>query len=203
VLHRAVRWLEEMQVIARIVPVTERKPDRSKRVVYRIVDPYVGFWHRTIAPLVNAGSLALVDPERLWDDAVEPRIENYMGPVFEQLCREFVSQTDRLPFRPVRVGEWWDASSQNQVDVVALGGKGELLVGECKWGPVTGADLRTLRERSLLVAAEAGGVARIHTALFTARGDADDEVEREAAAGGTLLFTGEDLRTPLRPGNSQ
>ena len=34
----------------------------------------------------------------------------------------------------------------------------------------------------------------MHTALFTARGEADDEVMREAEAGRTLLFTGEDLR---------
>jgi AAA+ ATPase superfamily predicted ATPase len=193
-LHRALLWLEEMEVIARAVPITEKNPQRSRRAVYRIVDPYVAFWHRTVARLVNAGSLGLVEPERLWDEMVSPGLDDYMGGVFEEICRGFVKRSNRLPFRPVRVGEWWDAGSQNQVDVVAVGSKGELLVGECKWGRVTAAHLRSLRERALLIAAELGGITRVHTALFTGRGEAEPEVEREAAMGETLLFTAENLR---------
>lgn len=192
--HRTISWLEEMQVISRVVPVTEKNPQRSRRVIYRIVDPYVAFWHRTIARLVNAGSLGLVEPARLWEETVAPGLDDYMGPVFEEICRDFVRRTGRLPFRPVRVGEWWDAGSQHQVDVVAVGGKGELLVGECKWGRVTGAHLNALRERAQLVAAELGGVRRVYTALFTGRGEADDEVRAEVASGNTLLFTADDLR---------
>jgi hypothetical protein len=194
VLHRAIRWLEEMEVIERVVPVTESNPQRSKRAVYRIVDPYVAFWHRTVAPLVNSGRLGLVPPEQLWSEVVMPGLDNYMGPVFEQICRDFVRRTDRLPFRPVRVGEWWDSTSQNQVDVVAIGGKGELLVAECKWGRVTGAHLRTLRARASLVAAEAGGILRTYLALFTTRDVMDDELQREIERGDILLFTSDDLR---------
>ncbi len=192
-LYRTMLWLEEMEVIARVVPVTEKNPPRSRRALYRIVDPYVGFWHRTVARLVNAGSLGLVDPARLWADVVAPGLDDYMGPVFEEICRDFICRTDRVPFKPVRIGEWWDGTSQNQVDIVAVGRKGELLVGECKWGKVTGAHLRTLRERSHLLAAELGGITRVYTALFTGQGDADDKVRAEAEAGDTLLFSGEDL----------
>ncbi|HSU16985.1 ATP-binding protein [Longimicrobium sp.] len=197
-LQRAIRWLEEMQVIARVAPVTERNPQRSKRAVYRIIDPYVAFWHRLIAPLVNAGTLGLVAPEQLWNEAVSPALDDYMGLVFEEMCRDFVRRGDRLPFRPVRLGEWWDGASRNQVDVVAIGGKGDLLVGECKWGRVTAAHLRSLRERAHAVAAEFGGVTHIHTALFSGRGEGDDEVLLEAEAGATLFFSGEDLRSPVR-----
>jgi uncharacterized protein len=193
-LLRPLQWLEEMQVIARVVPITETTPQRSKRVLYRIVDPYVAFWHRTVARLVNAGSLGLVEPMRLWDEVVVPGLDDYMGTVFEDVCRDFVRRSDRIPFRPLRVGEWWDASSQNQVDVVAVGGRGELLVAECKWGRVTGAHLATLRERAQRLASELSGVRRVHTALFTGRGEADEEVQREVQAGNTLLFSGEDLR---------
>lgn len=193
-LLRPLQWLEEMQVIARVVPATENTPRKSKRALYRIVDPYVAFWHRSIARLVNAGSLGLVPPERLWDEVVAPELDDYMGPVFEEVCRDFVRQTDRLPFSPLRVGEWWDAASQNQVDVVAVGARGELLVAECKWGRVTAAHLATLRGRAQRVATELGKVQKVHAALFTARGEADEEVLRQAAAGTVLLFTAEDLR---------
>jgi AAA+ ATPase superfamily predicted ATPase len=193
-LHRAVRWLEEMEVIERVVPLTEANPQKSRRSVYRIVDPYVTFWHRTVAPLVNSGRLGLVPPEQLWSEVVAPSVDNHMGLVFEQICRDFVRRTDRLPFRPVRVGEWWDSTSQNQVDVVAIGGNGELLVAECKWGRVTAAHLRTLRTRASLVAAEAGGIVRIYLALFTSRDEVDEEILREVENGSVLLFKSDDLR---------
>lgn len=192
-LLRPLQWLEEMQVIARVVPVTETLPRRSKRVLYRIVDPYVAFWHRTIARLVNAGTLGLVPPERLWDEVVEPDLDDYMGPVFEEVCRDFVRRSDRLPFQPLRVGEWWDATSENEVDVVAVGPRGELLIGECKWGRVTAAHLATLRARAGAVAAEFPRSRKVHLALFTARGDAAEEVLREARAGAVLLFSADDL----------
>lgn len=192
-LLRPLQWLEEMQVIARVVPATEKNPQRSRRVLYRIVDPYVAFWHRTVARLVNAGSLGLMPPERLWEDVIVPDLDDYMGAIFEEICRDFVRQTDRLPFRPLRVGEWWDTTSQNQVDVVATGVAGELLVGECKWGRVTSAHLADLRTRALAVAAELPRVGNVHLALFTGRGEADEEVRREAEAGTVLLFSAEDL----------
>jgi len=196
-LLRPLQWLEEMQVIARVVPATERTPQRSKRILYRIVDPYVDFWHRTVSRLVNAGSVGLVEPERLWEEMIVPGLDDYMGPVFEEVCRDFVRRTDRLPFAPLRVGEWWDVRSTSQVDVVAIGGKGELLVGECQWGRVTAAHLAGLPERANAVAAELGSVTRIHTALFSGRNEADDVVRREAQSGGVLYYSAEDLGDPI------
>jgi AAA+ ATPase superfamily predicted ATPase len=196
-LLRPLHWLEEMQLVSRVVPVTERDPRRSKRALYRIADPYLAFWHRSIAPLVNAGSIGLADPAHLWEEVVRPRLDEHLGPVFEEICREFVRRTNRLGFQPLRVGEWWGADSQNQVDVVAVGGAGELLVGECKWGRVTAAHLATLRARAEQVRAELGTeVTAIQTMVFSGRGEFDDAVHAEAAAGRTLVFTPADLAAP-------
>lgn len=193
-LLRPLQWLEEMQVVTRVVPITESNPQRSKRALYRVVDPYVTFWHRIVSRLVNTGSIGLVEPERLWDEVVVPGLDDYMGPVFEELCRDFVRHTDRLPFRPLRVGEWWDVRSENEVDVVALGSQGELLVGECKWGRVTAGHLATLRERAALLARELGGIRQVHVAVFSGRGEFDASVRREADDGAVLVFGAADLR---------
>ncbi len=195
-LLRPMRWLEEMGLIARVVPITEKTPQRSKRALYRITDPYLAFWHRVIAPLVNAGSIGLVEPLRLWAETVEPRLDDHMGPVWEDICRDFVRRTERLPFAPLRVGEWWDVDSRNQVDVVAMNAGGDLLVGECKWGGVNAGHLAALRTRGARLAADLGGIKHIHHALFSARGEADDEVRSEADAGRALLFTAEDAAAP-------
>jgi AAA+ ATPase superfamily predicted ATPase len=199
-LLRPLQWLEEMQVIARVAPATEKAPQRSKRILYRIVDPYVAFWHRTVSRLVNAGSVGLVEPERLWEEVIAPGLDDYMGPVFEEVCRDFVRRTNRLPFQPLQVGEWWDTGSENQVDVVAANRRGDLLVGECKWGRVTAAHLASLRERAQAVAKDLGSASRIHFALFSGRGEADSAVRREAEAGNVLLFSAEDLRNPRSAG---
>ena len=73
-------------------------------------------------------SLGLVAAGAPVGEVVAPDLDDYMGSVFEEVCRDFVRRTDRLPFRPLRVGEWWDATSQNQVDVVAVGAR-----GNCSW----------------------------------------------------------------------
>lgn len=191
-LLRPLRWLEEMGLVSRIVPITEKHPERSKRALYRITDPYVAFWHRAIAPLVHSGSIGLVDPMRLWREVVEARLPGHLGPVFEDVCRDFVRRTDRLPFAPLRVGEWWDEDSRHQVDVVATGAAGALLVAECKLGTVTREDLAALRARAQTLA-DAVGSLKVHLALFSARDEADDTVRRAVASGQALWFTAADV----------
>ena len=193
-LSRPMRWLLEMGLVSRVTPVTETRPERSKRAIYRITDPYVSFWHRFISPLVSAGVLGLVDPALLWKERVEPRLDEHMGPVFEEACRTFVrSGTARLPFVPMQVGEWWDAPSRDQIDVVALGSRSELLLAECKWGAVVAADLESLRARRDRLAREIAHAGPVHLALFSARPVRNRTVLAAVEAGDVLSFSLEDL----------
>ena len=193
-LHRAMDWLAGMEVVERITPITEARPERSKRTLYRIADPYIGFWHRFVSPLVSVGSVGLVDPRRLWDSAIMPRLDEYMGGIFEQACRQAVRVGAlALPFTPVRVGEWWDAGAREQIDVVALDGDGGLLVAECKWGEATSQDLAVLERRAGLLAAELGNIRRTYVALFSGKGMFDDGVVASRTAGRVLCYTAADL----------
>lgn len=194
-LQRPLRWLEEMGLVARDVPVTERAPLRSKRAVYRVTDPYLVFWHRHVAPLLQTGTIGLVEPARLLDEIVLPRIGEHLGAVFEEVSREFVRRSSRLPLRPVRVGRWWDARSTAELDVVAYDAEGRLFAGECKWGSVDSRDLAALRSRADLAARELGGVREVSLALFTGRTDPelDPTVLSAVEAGEVLLFTLDDL----------
>lgn len=194
-LSRAIQWLIEMRILERVVPITEANPAKSKRTLYRLADPYLAFWHRFVSPMVSAGMIGLVPGARLWDQYVAPRLDDYMGEVFEGVCRAFVRRTRRLPFEPVRVGEWWDASSENRIDVVAIGPEGELLLGECRWGTVSAADLDRLQARADLIAAELRGVHQVHLALFSGRG-LDRDVRSAVEAGRVLHFPAEALFEP-------
>jgi len=105
-----------------------------------------------------------------------------MGSAFEETCRAFLRRPKTLAFNPIRVGEWWDSSSENQVDVVALGEGGDVLVGECKWGAVDPEDVRKLRQRADLVIAELPGTRHVHLALFSGRGEPSRALRAELAA---------------------
>jgi uncharacterized protein len=194
-LSRPMKWLEEMQFVSRIVPITEN-PRTSRRTLYRVTDPYIAFWHRFVAPLHASGETSLTPAELLWSGRVKPGLTDYMGRVFEDMCRAWVARTTRLPFRPSRVGTWWDGTSTNEIDVVALGAAHEVFVGECKWGRFGADDLVKLRMRAELLRAELPPAARggpVTIACFSARGEWDPGVAREIETGTARGFSAEDL----------
>ncbi|MEP7002141.1 MAG: ATP-binding protein [bacterium] len=195
-LSRPMNWLEEMQVVARTVPITEANPQKSKRSLYRITDPYVAFWHRFVAPILATGESTLLEPEQLWQTHVVPGLDNYMGRPFEEICRGWTGRSEKIPFRPTRVGSWWDADSRNEIDVVAIGPGGELLIGECKWGQVDDTDLETLRDREALIRRDFGAstrVRQVYHAVYSGTGKWSPGVASEIAAGRLLGFSPEDL----------
>jgi len=196
-LSRAMKWLIEMRLVERVVPITEANPQKSKRSLYRITDPYVAFWHRFVSPMHSAGMVGLAPGDRLWTEQVLPRLDDYMGGAFESVCRDFARRGNGLPFQPIRVGEWWDAGSHNEVDVVALGADAQVLVGECKWGDARGSDLIKLRTRAnLLVQDLKGGPHQMHFAIFSG-GAVAPEVQREVQAGRVLHFPADALYLEL------
>jgi AAA+ ATPase superfamily predicted ATPase len=188
-----MQWLIEMQLVERVVPITEANPRKSKRALYRITDPYVAFWHRFVSPMISAGMIGLASGERLWTEQVLPRLDAYMGGAFESVCRDFARHGNSLPFQPIRVGEWWDAHSQNEIDVVALGAHGQVLVGECKWGEARGSDLTKLQTRAnLLVQGLKGGPHQVHFAIFSG-GAVAPEVQQGVRAGRVIHFPADAL----------
>ena len=184
-LTRPLEWLIGMGIVDRVVPITEKNPSRSKRAIYRVADPYLAFWHREIAPLVRRGSIGLAEPDQLWK-ILRPRIENHMGHVFEEICREWVRES-KEPFAPVQLGSWWDHRSQNEVDLVALSADRDLLCGECKWGTPTLSDLKKLRTRASMVATEFGAIRSQRLVLFSGRGDFGETLRKEASETGVIL----------------
>jgi uncharacterized protein len=197
-LSRPLDWLLDMEIAERFAPVTEYPRPSPKRLLYRLADPYLAFWYRFVADMKGRGLVALTDPEELWDRFVEPRLdETHVAHVFEESCRQFVARGrhKRLPFKPIQVGSWWNRDSSDQVDVVALGPEGELLVGECKWGSLDGRDLDRLVRRSRQVAADAGNPSSITYALFSAGPPERNDLPAKVGSDPVLLFSADDLFT--------
>ncbi len=194
-LLNPLKWLMDMGVVQQEAPITEYPNPARNKLRYRITDPYLVFWHQFVADIRARGLATLRKSPELWSDYVEPRLDRYMGGVFEDACRTFVAQGRHpaLPFRPVQVGRWWTEDGQEEVDVVALGEQGEVLFGEAKWGEVSGRDLETLQRRGDLIVPDLKGVRSIHYALFSSRGLRDDATRDRVAAANALHFMLEDF----------
>jgi AAA+ ATPase superfamily predicted ATPase len=109
-------------------------PDQSKQGRYRIVDHYLRFYYRYIAPARSNLERGLV--QQAWQ-TIQQHLPEFVGTyVFEELCREWVLQqgdAGQLPFVPRRVGSFW-GTRKPQIDVVAINEDDHaILVGECKW----------------------------------------------------------------------
>jgi AAA+ ATPase superfamily predicted ATPase len=192
-LSRPLDWLREMEILRQDFPATVRPGVATKLARYVVQDPYLRFWHRIMAPIISSGATAVRTPAALWKSSVAPMLDDYMGGVFEEMCRQYVWRSERLPFVPTRVGAWWDRSGTTDVDMVAYDTQGNVLIGECKWGAGRAEDLRQLRERGALVCQEIGEVKRVYYALFTGRARQDAALDRPLAAEDCFRVTLEDL----------
>lgn len=134
--------LQHLGIVARQVPATVKRPERSKQGRYRIVDHYLRFYYRFIAPARTNLERGLI--EQTWQ-TIGQHLPAFVGAyVFEELCQEWVlrrGDMGQLPFVPRRVGSFWGArmpqtrgERSRTIDVLAINeDEHAILLGECKW----------------------------------------------------------------------
>ncbi len=188
---RPLRWLEDMALVRRVVPITENHPERSKTARYRLTDPYLQLWYKRLAQHLRTGAIGRVPPALLYEAALAPHLDDHMGWVFEDLCRAHVANGRLDGFVPLRLGEYFTSDRSVEVDLVATDPNDRLLVGECKWGRVTGASLKKLRQDAARLQAELGTRGPPTLALFTGSGETDAAVEAARAAGEVRVISGD------------
>ena len=171
--------LQGLRLVERVVPVTEAKPHKSRRGIYRLRDQFFRFWFRFVHP--NRTLLERGGVQAAIDALIAPQLDSFTALVFEEICCQFLWRlglAGELPFLPLRIGGWWRANEE--IDVVAVGQDGTLLV-ECKWTgrPIGVGILRNLERKAGLVGKELGS-RRLYFGLC-ARSGFTPQVEEEAA----------------------
>jgi AAA+ ATPase superfamily predicted ATPase len=146
--------LQGLRLIERVVPVTEGKPHKSRRGIYRLCDPFFRFWFRFVHP--NRTLLERGGAQVALDALIAPQLDLFTALVFEEICQQFLWRlglAGGLPFLPLRIGGWWRANEE--IDAVAVG-QDEALLLECKWAsrPVGVDILRQLERKAGLVGKE-------------------------------------------------
>jgi len=125
--------LRSLGIVGRQVPITETRPEKSRKGVYDIEDPFLRFWFRFVHPFRDRLELGYLDA--VVDEEVRPHLDQFVAQAFELAAHWLIArraQQGALSVTPSRVGRWW--SPQGEIDLVALDDRhSELLVGECKW----------------------------------------------------------------------
>ena len=166
-----LQTLSGLGLIEKRVPFGEN-PDRSRRSMYVIKDPFFAYWFRFVGPNMGAveqNSGAIAAHKLAFGNA----FDTYAGQQFESICAQWLARANAasaLPFLATSFGKWWGTNpskrEQTDIDVIAADVASKtILMGECKWRNALNETeaIEALRDRVGLVK----GFVTTHLALFT------------------------------------
>lgn len=163
--------LQALGIVKRIAPLIKAN---RKQVLYHIADNLFRFWFRFVPSYASALDAGLHNA--VAHHILEHDFSTFVGTSFESICRQWImyqARAGKLPFIPANIGCWWGADpikkEQAEIDIVATGLDGELLLGECKWHnkPVDLDVLSTLSHRATFLQS---GYNHVYLFLFSKNG---------------------------------
>ena len=128
----------------------------SRKSIYSIEDNMFRFWYRFVFEnnsMIARGAADLVYKR------IEPQLSDYMGKVFEEICRQYLWKqllSGNCPVEFASLGRWWGNNPkekrQGEIDIMGEQDKNTALFAECKWTneKVDLGVLETLVDRSEL-----------------------------------------------------
>lgn len=143
--------LMALGIIQRETPYGEKA---SRKSIYAIDDPMFRFWYRFVPENQSVISRGAAD---LAYRRIKPHLSDYMGAVFEEICKQYLWKlllSGESPVEFCELGRWWgtDPSThgQEEIDIMGEQDKNTALFGECKWTneKVDAGVLETLARRS-------------------------------------------------------
>lgn len=147
--RKYIENLITLGILKRETPVTDHA---SRRPLYLLDDLFFRFWYSFVPG--NMASILSDRMEQAFPMTVEKYLPDYMGLVFEKICREYLLYYEKaLPFDLREVGQWWGTDpktrKQAQIDIVAASADGKnCIVGSCKFrhDPVSESELKLMRQ---------------------------------------------------------
>ena len=134
VCAKYLKVLLDLGIIKKETPITE-KP--GKKTIYTIGDNFFRFWYRFVPQNTSAISAGRI--EQIYEPVIKRHLSDYMGLVFEQMCREYLLRyTYDLPIIVSDIGQWWgtDAKAKKEVQIDIVGSPvdgDEYIIGSCKY----------------------------------------------------------------------
>lgn len=130
-----ISTLSELGILYRETPFGEK--NSSRKTLYAVSDFMFRFWYRYVSR--NKTLLETDAQDIVWKRRIEPDYSDYMGEVFERVCREYLlhqNSQGKLPILFTEIGRWWgtDAKTRTQVEIDLIAkDENDFIFCECKW----------------------------------------------------------------------
>ena len=191
ICSKYLKVLLDLGILKKETPITE-KP--GKKTIYSIGDNYFRFWYRFVPKNMSAIATGRID--RIYDIAIKKYYSDYMGLVFEQMCRDYLLRyANNLPILLSDVGQWWGTDAkvkkEIQIDIVGTPIEGnDYIIGSCKYkNEKIGIDELELLKRYASVFGKGTGY---HYYIFS-KGGFTDGLIAQAKTDSVKLLTLEDI----------
>lgn len=186
-----VKNLVSLGIIQKETPYGEKA---SRKSIYSIEDNMFRFWYRFVP---ENNSIIARGAADLAYKRIEPFLSDYMGKVFEEICKQYLWKlllSGKCPVEFSSLGRWWGndpvEKRQAEIDIIAEQDKSTALFGECKWtnAKVDLGVLETLVKRSELFLYK-----EVYYYLFAKSGFTKGCIERANEMGNVTLVGYKDI----------
>lgn len=185
-----IKNLIMLGIIKKEMPYGEKS---ARKTIYSIEDNMFRFWYRFVPENTSVISRGASD---LAYKRIEPELPNYMGGIFEEICKQYLWKLlleGRCAVNFNELGRWWGTNpkthKQEEIDIMGAD-KNEALFAECKWkNEKTDINvLEKLVERSNLF-----NFNRKHLYLFSKSGFTKSCIDKANEMGNVTLTAFEDI----------
>lgn len=132
-----VTYLKNLTALGLVRKETPYGEKTSRKSIYFIDDNMFRFWYRFVPENTSTIVRGAVDTVY---KRIEPHLSDYMGKVFEEICKQYLWKlliTGKSPVEFKELGRWWgtDSSTRSQVEIDIMGEENQdiVLFAECKW----------------------------------------------------------------------
>ena len=129
--------LSDLGFVEKRTPITEKKPEKSRKGLYLIADNFIRFWFRYVYPY--KGELELDNVQIVLDEMNQDFREKFVAFAYEDICKTIFSELCKngaIPFVPSRIGSYWlnDFDGDTEIDVMSVDHQNKrVFAGECKY----------------------------------------------------------------------
>lgn len=191
-------YLKNLTALGLVKKETPYGEKESRRSIYVIADNMFRFWYRFVPENTSVIARGAAD---LAYQRIEPYLSDYMGNIFEEICRQYLWKlllSGKSPVEFRDLGRWWGTDPQTrrqtEIDIMGEKDKEEALFCECKWTNEK-ADVNVLgklEHRSRLF-----HYRKTHLYLFAKSGFTVGCKEKADEMGNVTLVTYEDMMKVL------
>lgn len=132
VSSKAAKYLSvlcDLKIIEREVPASEEKPLKSKKGLYRVIDPFVNFWFKFVFP--NRTKIEIAGAKEVAKD-IKDSYALYLSYMYEEVSKQILIQNQKKLFWFDRIGRDWGPNYE--IDLFAVNKKqSSVLFGEVKY----------------------------------------------------------------------